>query len=131
MAGLCDSTLSASELVAQSGTGDINPGPDVAIVNAEVKEYGVVGGVNDLPEVVVQPFATQEPVIPKHPLDSDTCHPAEHVKVGGCVFFEKQNSPVETRRGCSDALMAPTNASRSVEEHIGNYQVAEPSTNGS
>src|SRR6266446_3498747 len=73
-----------SEFVAQSGAGDIDRGPDVAIVKEEDKvvESDVVVGTGDPPEVVVQPFAAQEPVIEELPFESDTCHPAELAEFG-------------------------------------------------
>src|SRR5262245_41768270 len=69
-----------SELVAQSGAGDIDRGPGVNIVKGEHK-VEVAGPA----EVIVQPFASQEPAItagPELPFKSHSCDPAELVAEG-------------------------------------------------
>src|SRR5882672_6847197 len=110
-------TLPASELVAQSGAGDIDRGPDIAIVKEEdsVVEKEVVVGVRDPPEVVVQPFASKEPIIEKLPFESDTCHPAELVEFRSFGRLENRN-PRGKQPGRTNTLMAPANASGAVEE---------------
>jgi hypothetical protein len=114
----------ASELVAQSGTGDIDCGPGVKIVAA-----GRVENV-DPAEVVVQPFGPQEPAIttgPKLPFKSHPCHPTEQVCVV-CACRElgefKFRFHLRISRSMSD--MGPADASGAVEEPVGHYQIAKP-----
>src|SRR5258706_3820154 len=79
-------TLPASELVAQSGAGDIDRGPEAEIVFIETIHRRDQVGMSDPAEVVVQPFAAQEPVIRKLPFEPYACHPAELVGVGRVGF---------------------------------------------
>src|SRR5262245_44462935 len=58
---------SGSELVAYGSPGDVDRDPGGAVVE-EYSLYEVVVGVGHLSEVVVQPFAPEEPVLRKLPL---------------------------------------------------------------
>ena len=93
---------------------------------------GIAGGVSDPPEVVVQPFAPQEPAIttgPKLPFKSHSCDPAELVGEGR--YRVDGGDPVKPNGiGRVDAEMAPGHASGAVEEPVGHYQIAKPSAGG-
>src|SRR6266849_9639459 len=111
LAGLRDSMLFASELVAQSGPSDIDRGPEVEIVFLSPRLHGV----GDPAEVVVQPFAPQQPVIRKLPFESHACHPAELVNEGRVSFRQQIQSLLKH----GQARMGPANASGAVEEPVG------------
>src|SRR5260370_25483065 len=123
-------TLPASELVAQSGAGDIDRDPFVEIAK-EAHRCRLVK-VAGPAEVVVQPFAPQEPAIttgPKLPFKSHSCDPAELVGEGR--YGVDGGDPVKPKGvGRVYAEMAPANAGGAVEEPVGQYQIAKPSAGG-
>src|SRR6266446_1065439 len=120
-----------SELVAQSRAGDIDRVPDVEIIKREGEHRVVVGGPS---EVVVQPFAPQEPAIttgPKLPFKSHPCNPAELVAEGRCRREGGEDPGDHKRISRSVSEMAPADASSAVEEPVGKYQIAKPAAGGS
>src|SRR5260370_28497138 len=120
-------TLPGSELVAQSGAGDIDRGPDVDIVKGEHKVV-----VGDPAEVVVQPFAPQEPAIttaPTLPFKSHSCDPTELVAERSSAV--DGGDPVNPKGiGRVHAEMAPANAGGAVAEPVGHYTISQPSAGG-
>src|SRR5712671_6659443 len=125
------STRCASELVAQSSAGDIDREPFVEIVKAKAEHRRRVE-VAGPAEVVVQPFAPQEPAIatgPKLPFKSHSSDPAELVGEGR--YRVDGGDPVKPNGiGRVHAEMAPGHASGAVEEPVGHYQIAKPSAGG-
>src|SRR5258707_3938247 len=83
----------------------------------------------DPAEVVVQPFAPQQPGVtarPKLPFESRASDPAELVDEGR---FRHQDRIERFSR--SQSGMPPANASGAVKEPVGKYQIAKPATGGS
>src|SRR6266436_3438681 len=119
------------ELVAQSCAGDVNGGPDIeSVIIGEEFSTGVGGPA----KVVVQPFGSQEPVIPKHPFKSHTCHPTELISkglIGDEALYLRRVLEFEFSINRSQALMGPANACGAVKEPVGQYQIAKPSAGGS
>src|SRR5262249_34870374 len=83
-------------------------------------------------EIVVQPFASQEPVVPKLPFKSHACHPTELVEFVSLGLLEERHSQPHKVNiyDIVNTSMAPSNASGAIEKPIGKYQVAKSTAGG-
>jgi hypothetical protein len=116
---------SESELVAQSGTGNIDR---VSGVKRGRKRGRSEAGEKEIrsrvvvvaAKVVVQPFASQEQVIPQLPFSSRSCNPTEIVAVGRAGYDgTRELSRIQSR-------MTPANARSAVEQQVGKLSDSRP-----